>query len=102
MVAHCKAYTRCTPLDDVTGFGVVYLVRKRNGTDAGTLYAMKVIEKARVTENRRTRAYTMLERRIFEDIGDDAPFLVKLHYAFQTESSLNFVIGKCLKLLHAL
>jgi len=69
-------------------FGKVFLVRKITGSDAGTLYAMKVLKKA--TLKVRDRARTKMERDILTDVNH--PFIVKLHYAFQTEGKLYLIL----------
>ncbi|PAA47086.1 hypothetical protein BOX15_Mlig007654g1 [Macrostomum lignano] len=69
-------------------FGRVFLVRKLTGHDAGTLYAMKVLRKA--TLKIRDRVRTKMERNILADV--DHPFIVKLHYAFQTEGKLYLIL----------
>ncbi|KFD68571.1 hypothetical protein M514_00300 [Trichuris suis] len=69
-------------------FGKVFLVRKVVGKDAGVLYAMKVLKKATLKVNDRTR--TKAERNILAQINH--PFIVKLHYAFQTEGKLYLIL----------
>ncbi|ROT74847.1 putative ribosomal protein S6 kinase alpha-1-like isoform X1 [Penaeus vannamei] len=69
-------------------FGKVFLVRKITGQDAGTLYAMKVLKKA--TLKVRDRVRTKMERDILADVNH--PFVVKLHYAFQTEGKLYLIL----------
>jgi len=69
-------------------FGKVFLVRKIKGRDAGKLYAMKVLKKA--TLKVRDRIRTKMERNILAQISH--PFIVKLHYAFQTEGKLYLVL----------
>ncbi|XP_071444255.1 ribosomal protein S6 kinase alpha-2 isoform X2 [Hetaerina americana] len=69
-------------------FGKVFLVRKRVGRDAGTLYAMKVLRKA--TLKVRDRLRTKTERNILADVRH--PFIVRLHYAFQTEGKLYLIL----------
>ena len=69
-------------------FGKVFLVRKNRGRDAGTLYAMKVLRKA--TLKVRDRVRTKMERNILADV--EHPFIVKLHYAFQTEGKLYLIL----------
>ncbi|KAL1435947.1 hypothetical protein MTO96_010711 [Rhipicephalus appendiculatus] len=66
-------------------FGKVFLVKKIMGPDAGTLYAMKVLKKA--TLKVRDRLRTKMERDILAEVRH--PFVVKLHYAFQTEGKLD-------------
>ncbi|XP_046353959.1 ribosomal protein S6 kinase alpha-1-like [Haliotis cracherodii] len=69
-------------------FGKVFLVRKITGEDAGTLYAMKVLKKA--TLKVRDRQRTKMERDILADVNH--PFIVHLHYAFQTEGKLYLIL----------
>ncbi|CAH1954535.1 unnamed protein product [Acanthoscelides obtectus] len=69
-------------------FGKVFLVRKVVGADAGTLYAMKVLKKA--TLRVRDRYRTKTERNILVDV--EHPFIVKLHYAFQTAGKLYLIL----------
>ncbi|XP_042190055.1 ribosomal protein S6 kinase alpha-3 isoform X1 [Callorhinchus milii] len=69
-------------------FGKVFLVRKIHGIDAGQLYAMKVLKKA--TLKVRDRVRTKTERDILVEV--DHPFIVKLHYAFQTEGKLYLLL----------
>eukprot|EP00794_Sanderia_malayensis_P000599 gene598-1260_t len=70
-------------------FGKVFMVRKVVGPDAGTIYAMKVLKKA--TLKVRDKVRTKMERDILADV--EHPFIVKLHYAFQTEGKLYLVLG---------
>ncbi|KAF6205264.1 hypothetical protein GE061_019433 [Apolygus lucorum] len=69
-------------------FGKVFLVRKIVGPDSGTLYAMKVLKKA--TLKVRDRMRTKMERNILVDVRH--PFIVRLHYAFQTEGKLYLIL----------
>ncbi|XP_065225876.1 ribosomal protein S6 kinase 2 beta isoform X3 [Planococcus citri] len=69
-------------------FGKVFLVRKVVGLDTGTLYAMKVLKKA--TLKVRDRMRTKMERNILVDVRH--PFIVRLHYAFQTEGKLYLIL----------
>ncbi|RZF32667.1 hypothetical protein LSTR_LSTR004095 [Laodelphax striatellus] len=69
-------------------FGKVFLVRKVVGLDSGTLYAMKVLKKA--TLKVRDRMRTKMERNILVDVRH--PFIVRLHYAFQTEGKLYLIL----------
>lgn len=70
-------------------FGKVFMVRKIVGQDKGHIYAMKVLKKA--TLKVRDRVRTKMERDILADV--EHPFIVKLHYAFQTEGKLYLVLG---------
>ncbi|XP_041924477.1 ribosomal protein S6 kinase alpha-3 isoform X3 [Alosa sapidissima] len=69
-------------------FGKVFLVKKVTGPDAGQLYAMKVLKKA--TLKVRDRVRTKMERDILVEVNH--PFIVKLHYAFQTEGKLYLIL----------
>uniref|UniRef100_A0A6I8P4P0 Ribosomal protein S6 kinase n=1 Tax=Ornithorhynchus anatinus TaxID=9258 RepID=A0A6I8P4P0_ORNAN len=69
-------------------FGKVFLVRKVTQPDSGHLYAMKVLKKA--TLKVRDRVRTKMERDILADVNH--PFVVKLHYAFQTEGKLYLIL----------
>uniref|UniRef100_A0A8D1NQJ0 non-specific serine/threonine protein kinase n=2 Tax=Sus scrofa TaxID=9823 RepID=A0A8D1NQJ0_PIG len=67
---------------------LVFLVRKKTGPDAGQLYAMKVLKKASLKVRDRVR--TKMERDILVEVNH--PFIVKLHYAFQTEGKLYLIL----------
>ncbi|XP_025029214.1 ribosomal protein S6 kinase alpha-3 isoform X2 [Python bivittatus] len=69
-------------------FGKVFLVKKISGSDAKQLYAMKVLKKA--TLKVRDRVRTKMERDILVEVNH--PFIVKLHYAFQTEGKLYLIL----------
>uniref|UniRef100_A0A3B4E501 non-specific serine/threonine protein kinase n=1 Tax=Pygocentrus nattereri TaxID=42514 RepID=A0A3B4E501_PYGNA len=69
-------------------FGKVFLVKKLTGPDAGQLYAMKVLKKA--TLKVRDRVRTKMERDILVEVNH--PFIVRLHYAFQTEGKLYLIL----------
>uniref|UniRef100_A0A8D2AA88 non-specific serine/threonine protein kinase n=1 Tax=Sus scrofa TaxID=9823 RepID=A0A8D2AA88_PIG len=69
-------------------FVFVFLVRKKTGPDAGQLYAMKVLKKASLKVRDRVR--TKMERDILVEVNH--PFIVKLHYAFQTEGKLYLIL----------
>lgn len=45
-------------------YGKVYLVRKNDGKDKGHLYAMKVLEKTKVTAKLKTTEHTKTEREV--------------------------------------
>ena len=94
-------------------------MRKTVGKDANTLYAMKVLKKAtlkgasfflflhianlfyfvlrKILNNYffiflvRDRVRTKMERNILADVRH--PFVVKLHYAFQTEGKLYLILN---------
>ncbi|XP_059574414.1 ribosomal protein S6 kinase alpha-4 isoform X1 [Alligator mississippiensis] len=77
-------------------YGKVFLVRKVGDADSGHLYAMKVLRKAGVAGaggGTRTRAAerARTERAVLGRVRG-APFLVTLHYAFQTRTRLHLVL----------
>lgn len=82
-------------------FGKVTLVKKK---DDGMLYAMKVLDslsqrytayrsqvlsKPNIVKRKQVE-HTRTERRVLGSINH--PFIVKLHYAFQTDNKLYFVL----------
>lgn len=67
-------------------FGKVTLVKKK---DNSKMYAMKVLSKSNVAKRKQVE-HTRTERRVLATINH--PFIVKLHYAFQTDSKLYFVL----------
>ena len=81
------------PLAAPTAYGKVFLVRKAGGHDAGKLYAMKVLRKAALVQRAKTQEHTRTERSVLELVRQ-APFLVTLHYAFQTDAKLHLILGK--------
>ena len=74
-------------------YGKVFLVRKIRGPDRGHLYAMKVLKKANIVQKKKTTEHTRTERQVLETIRQ-SPFLVTMHYAFQTPAKLHLVLGK--------
>uniref|UniRef100_A0A667GUU9 Ribosomal protein S6 kinase n=1 Tax=Lynx canadensis TaxID=61383 RepID=A0A667GUU9_LYNCA len=72
-------------------YGKVFLVRKAVGHDAGKLYAMKVLRKAALVQRAKTQEHTRTERSVLELVRQ-APFLVTLHYAFQTDAKLHLIL----------
>ena len=76
----------------LAAYGKVFLVRKVGGSDAGKLYAMKVLKKASIVQKTKTTEHTKTERQVLEAIRQ-SPFLVTLHYAFQTEAKLHLILG---------
>uniref|UniRef100_A0AAZ3NMQ1 Ribosomal protein S6 kinase n=1 Tax=Oncorhynchus tshawytscha TaxID=74940 RepID=A0AAZ3NMQ1_ONCTS len=72
-------------------YGKVFLVRKVSGHDAGQLYAMKVLKKATIVQKAKTAEHTRTERQVLEHIRQ-SPFLVTLHYAFQTDTKLHLIL----------
>ncbi|XP_059047938.1 ribosomal protein S6 kinase alpha-5-like [Achroia grisella] len=72
-------------------YGKVFLVRKRCGIDEGKLYAMKVLKKASIVQKLKTAEHTRTERQVLEAVRA-CPFLVTLHYAFQTDAKLHLIL----------
>jgi len=72
-------------------YGKVFLVRKIRGPDRGHLYAMKVLKKANIVQKKKTTEHTRTERQVLETIRQ-SPFLVTMHYAFQTPAKLHLVL----------
>ncbi|CAG9801084.1 unnamed protein product [Chironomus riparius] len=72
-------------------YGKVFLVEKIGGVDNGQLYAMKVLEKSKVTLKKKTTEHTRTEREVLEKVID-CPFLATLFYAFQTPEKLYLVM----------
>jgi serum/glucocorticoid-regulated kinase 2 len=72
------------------GFATVYMVRKRS---SGMLYALKTVKKASVKQNEARFQQVLRERNILSQLKN--PFLVKLHYAFQTKNYYCLVIDLC-------
>jgi len=72
-------------------YGKVFLVRKIRGPDRGQLYAMKVLKKANIVQKKKTTEHTKTERQVLETIRQ-SPFLVTMHYAFQTPAKLHLVL----------
>lgn len=72
-------------------YGKVFLVRKKGGPDDGRLYAMKVLKKATIVQKKKTTEHTRTERQVLEAVRE-SPFLVTLHYAFQTDAKLHLIL----------
>jgi len=67
-------------------FGKVMQVRMKA---TGKIYAMKILKKQAIVDRNQVE-HTKAERAILEEI--DHPFLMKLHYAFQTKTKLYFIM----------
>ncbi|CAM9816307.1 unnamed protein product, partial [Ectocarpus sp. 13 AM-2016] len=67
----------------------VVLVRRKN---TGVLYAMKILKKGDVVRKRQVER-TKIERRVLGNV--EHPFLMRLHYAFQTDNKLYLVLDYC-------
>ncbi|GBG33972.1 Protein kinase, putative [Hondaea fermentalgiana] len=70
-------------------FGKVMMVRKKGDTDKNRVFAMKVLRKEAIIKRNQVE-HTKAEREILEEIKH--PFLMGLHFAFQTESKLYLVM----------
>jgi len=85
-------------LDDFTllkvlgkgSYGKVMLVQKSGGD--GKVYAMKMLRKEHVVKRNQVE-HTKTERSVLEAVNH--PFIVNLHYAFQTKDKLYFVLDYC-------
>ncbi|KAG5183774.1 kinase-like domain-containing protein [Tribonema minus] len=95
--SHVAADSKKPCLDDFSmlrvlgkgSYGKVVLVRKKS---TQVLYAMKVLKKGDVVRKRQVER-TKIERRVLGHI--DHPFLMKLHFAFQTGNKLYLVLDYC-------
>ena len=58
---------------------------------------MKVLKKAAIVQKKKTTEHTKTERQVLEAVRQ-SPFLVTLHYAFQTDAKLHLILGKYLTL----
>lgn len=67
-------------------FGKVMQVRKK---DNGKIYAMKVLDKKHILEHNEVE-HTLAEKNILQQLHH--PFLVNLHFSFQTEDKLYFIL----------
>lgn len=79
-------------ISGILAYGKVFLVRKITGADLGKLYAMKVLKKAAILQKAKTAEHIKTERQVLESIRQ-IPFLVSLHYAFQSDAKLHLVMG---------
>jgi serine/threonine protein kinase len=70
-------------------YATVVLARK---ADTGAIYAMKVLNKD-LLKSQKQRFHIQTERNIMIQV--DHPFLIKLSWAFQTETKLYFVLEYC-------
>jgi len=73
-------------------FGKVVLVRKKLGVTVGGVYAMKVLRKSHLLRRRQIER-TKTERRVLGRL--DHVFIMKLHYAFQSQEKLYLVLDYC-------
>lgn len=73
-------------------FGKVVLVRKRTGVEKGGLFAMKRLRKTHLLKRGQIER-TRTERLVLSMV--DHPFIMKLHFAFQTEEMLFLILDYC-------
>ena len=71
------------------GFSRVVLARKK---DTGRLYAIKILRKDSLIDQNQISPI-LSERKVLEQL--DHPFLIQLHWAFQTNKELFFVMDIC-------
>jgi serine/threonine protein kinase len=70
----------------------VVLVQKRAGKERGSLFAMKILRKTHLVKRRQIER-TRTERKVLSAVNH--PFIMKLHYAFQTPEKLYLVLDYC-------
>jgi len=73
-------------------FGKVVLVQKQVGNEKGGLFAMKMLRKTHLLKRGQIER-TRTERKVLSVV--DHPFIMKLHFAFQTEDRLFLVLDYC-------
>ena len=70
-------------------FGKVYKVRQKN---TKKIYAMKVLNKLYLIQKKLLR-YAITECNVLKE--SDCPFIIKLHYSFQTPENLYMILDYC-------
>jgi serine/threonine protein kinase len=68
------------------------LVQKRKGKEQGALFAMKILRKTHLVKRRQIER-TRTERKVLSVVNH--PFIMKLHYAFQSPDKLYLVLDYC-------
>lgn len=68
------------------------MVQKRLGRERGALFAMKILRKSHLVRRRQIER-TRTERKVLSIVNH--PFIMKLHYAFQTPEKLYLVLDYC-------
>lgn len=68
------------------------MVQKRVGKERGQLFAMKILRKSHLVRRRQIER-TRTERKVLSVVNH--PFIMKLHYAFQTPDKLYLVLDYC-------
>lgn len=67
-------------------------MQKRVGKERGSLFAMKILRKTHLVKRRQIER-TRTERKVLSAVNH--PFIMKLHYAFQTPEKLYLVLDYC-------
>lgn len=76
-------------IENLLGRGSYAKVFRVTKNDTGKVYAMKVLKKAQMEDNKDVmRVYN--EKDIIKDI--DHPFIIKLHYTFQNKKKAYFIL----------
>ena len=68
------------------------MVQKRKGKERGALFAMKILRKTHLVKRRQIER-TRTERKVLSVVNH--PFIMKLHYAFQSPDKLYLVLDYC-------
>lgn len=68
------------------------MVQKRVGREQGSLFAMKILKKSHLVRRRQIER-TRTERKVLSAVNH--PFIMKLHYAFQSTDKLYLVLDYC-------
>lgn len=71
---------------------MVFLVEKIAGGNIGQVYAMKIVKKTSVLSKKKSAEHAITERQVLEMFRGSS-FVVQLHYAFQTDTLLVYVMG---------
>lgn len=75
------------------GEGATCRVMEVQRKKTGKRYAVKVMEKERILGNHKKIEQALTERKVLVEVRH--PFIVQLHWTFQTRSSLYFVLEYC-------
>jgi len=70
----------------------VILTQKQSGEEKGKLFAVKILRKTHLLKKQQI-SRTRTERKVLSIV--DHPFIMKLHFAFQTEDRLFLVLDYC-------
>lgn len=74
-------------------YGKVFQARKIRGSRNGQLFAIKSVNKSRIASSQTDIRHTKAERDVL--VRTEHPFIVKLHFAFETNSRLYLVQEFC-------